>query len=74
MEGLPRPAIFLDPMWRRTGGDGNFVLSTSFIGYTTVHGFVSPMCSNGYGVFYRVGEECIQFALPTWTKDQVTEL
>ena len=37
-----------------SGGDGNFVLSTSFVGYSPVYGGVAPMCKNGYGCFYSV--------------------
>ena len=40
-----------------SGGGGNFVLSTSCIGYTTVFGGVAPMCPHGYGVFYRIGDD-----------------
>ena len=39
-----------------SGGDGNFVLSTSFVGFTSVHGGVTPMCKDGYGFFYRMGD------------------
>lgn len=37
-----------------SGGDGNFILSTSFIGYSIVFGGVAPMCANGYGTFYKM--------------------
>jgi len=37
-----------------SGGDGNFTLSTSFLGYTPVLGGLPPMCKDGYGVFYNM--------------------
>ena len=37
-----------------SGGGGNFALSTSFTGYTTVFGGVTPMIENGYGSFYHM--------------------
>ena len=43
-------------MYCCSGGDGNFVLSTSFVGFTSVHGGVTPMCKDGYGFFYRMGD------------------
>ena len=39
---------------RFSGGDGNFVLSTSLSGYRTVHGGMGPMTQDGYGVFYTM--------------------
>jgi len=37
-----------------SGGGGNFVLSTSFVGYTPVYGGVVPMVAHGYGTFYKI--------------------
>lgn len=37
-----------------SGGGGNFVLSTSSLGYTIVNGFVGPMCRDGYACFYSI--------------------
>lgn len=37
-----------------SGGGGNFVLSTSSLGYTAMVGFVSPMCRDGYATFYSI--------------------
>lgn len=39
-----------------SGGGGNFVLSSSLVGYTTVLGAVAPMVPHGYGFFYRIRE------------------
>ena len=30
------------------------MLSTSFVGYTSVYGGVVPMVENGYGCFYKI--------------------
>lgn len=51
---MPDPEIFQDPAWIKSGGDGNYILSTSFVGYSNVFGGVAPMCSNGYGTFYKM--------------------
>lgn len=40
-----------------SGGGGNFVLSTSLVGYTTVLGAVAPMVHHGYGFFYRIRDD-----------------
>lgn len=41
----------------RSGGGGNFVLSSSLVGYTTVLGAVAPMVPHGYGFFYRIRDD-----------------
>ena len=35
-----------------SGGGGNFILSTSLCGYTSITGCCAPMVHDGYGVFY----------------------
>jgi hypothetical protein len=40
-----------------SGGSGNFILSTSCLGFGVTGGGTSPMCLNGYGVFYRLGSD-----------------
>lgn len=48
-----------DPLVVRSGGNGNFVLSTSTTGYFLSLGFVAPMVEHGYGVFYNIlGDNC----------------
>lgn len=37
-----------------SGGGGNFVLSTSLVGYSPVGGGVGPMVLDGYGIFYNI--------------------
>lgn len=40
-----------------SGGSGNFILSTSCLGFGVSMGCTPPMCLNGYGVFYRIGKD-----------------
>ena len=37
-----------------SGGAGNFVISSSTVGYTPIVGGVSPMVKDGYGCFYSM--------------------
>ncbi|KAJ9588507.1 hypothetical protein L9F63_018119, partial [Diploptera punctata] len=48
------PPIFTDPAFVKSGGNGNFILSTSLTGYTPLGGGVAPMCRDGYGCFYNI--------------------
>lgn len=47
-----------------SGGGGNFVLSSSLVGYTTVLGAVAPMVQHGYGFFYRIRDD--RWARASW--------
>ncbi|CAJ0917889.1 unnamed protein product, partial [Mesorhabditis belari] len=53
------PQIFKDKAWKHSGGDGNFKLSTSFIGYDKfgTYGYVCAMCPDGYGSFYKIHDD-----------------
>ncbi|KAM4689061.1 peroxisomal carnitine O-octanoyltransferase [Discoglossus pictus] len=64
--GLPVPELFTDPAFTRSGGGGNFVLSTSLVGYTNVHGAVVPMIHDGYGFFYRIRDDRFVVACTAW--------
>lgn len=57
LNGMDIPDIFNDPLYSKSGGGGNFVLSTSTLGFTVNNGFVGPMVSHGYGVFYTITSE-----------------
>lgn len=48
------PEFYSDPLYSKSGGGGNFVLSTSTLGYSVNVGFVAPMVLDGYGVFYTI--------------------
>ncbi|KAI1885482.1 hypothetical protein AGOR_G00204150 [Albula goreensis] len=65
-EGLPVPDLFNDPLYAKSGGGGNFVLSTSLVGYTTVLGAVAPMVTHGYGFFYRIRDDRIVASCSAW--------
>lgn len=65
-EGLPVPEVFTDPLFSRSGGGGNFVLSTSLIGYLRVQGVVVPMVHSGYGVFYHIRDDRFVVACSAW--------
>ncbi|XP_075171733.1 peroxisomal carnitine O-octanoyltransferase isoform X2 [Anomaloglossus baeobatrachus] len=56
-EGLSVPELYNDPAFTKSGGGGNFELSTSLVGYTNVHGAVVPMVHDGYGFFYRIRDD-----------------
>jgi hypothetical protein len=31
---LDLPEIYKDPVWKKSGGDGNFIISSSCVGFT----------------------------------------
>ncbi|MBZ3872666.1 Peroxisomal carnitine O-octanoyltransferase [Sciurus carolinensis] len=65
-EGLPVPELFTDPLFSRSGGGGNFVLSTSLVGYLRVQGVMVPMVHNGYGFFYHIRDDRFVVACSAW--------
>ncbi|XP_052000787.1 peroxisomal carnitine O-octanoyltransferase isoform X2 [Xyrauchen texanus] len=65
-QGLSVPELYTDPLYAKSGGGGNFVLSTSLVGYTTVLGAVAPMVHHGYGFFYRIRDDRIVASCTTW--------
>lgn len=65
-EGLPVPELYTDPLFSKSGGGGNFILSTSLIGYFRVQGVVVPMVHNGYGFFYQIREDRIVVSCSAW--------
>ncbi|XP_056142430.1 peroxisomal carnitine O-octanoyltransferase-like isoform X1 [Lampris incognitus] len=72
-EGLPTPDLFMDPLYAKSGGGGNFVLSSSLVGYTTVLGAVVPMVHHGYGFFYRIRDDRIVACITAWKSDPETD-
>ncbi|TNN02581.1 peroxisomal carnitine O-octanoyltransferase isoform X2 [Takifugu flavidus] len=72
-EGRPVPELFLDPLYAKSGGGGNFVLSSSLVGYTTVLGAVAPMVPHGYGFFYRIREDRIVISISAWKSCRQTD-
>ncbi|KAM9851801.1 peroxisomal carnitine O-octanoyltransferase [Aulostomus maculatus] len=72
-EGYPAPDLFTDPLYAKSGGGGNFVLSSSLVGYTTVLGAVAPMVHQGYGFFYRIREDRIVISISAWKSCHQTD-
>ncbi|XP_064614131.1 peroxisomal carnitine O-octanoyltransferase-like [Liolophura sinensis] len=72
-EGMPIPEIFTDPSYSKSGGGGNFILSTSFLGYSPVYGGVVPMCENGYCVAYCIQNKLLTTVVTSWVSDKDTD-
>ncbi|XP_029306512.1 peroxisomal carnitine O-octanoyltransferase isoform X1 [Cottoperca gobio] len=72
-EGLPTPELFMDPLYAKSGGGGNFTLSSSLVGYTTVLGAVAPMVHHGYGFFYRIRDDRIVVSITAWKSCRETD-
>ncbi|XP_071759425.2 peroxisomal carnitine O-octanoyltransferase isoform X1 [Centroberyx gerrardi] len=72
-EGRPTPDLFMDPLYAKSGGGGNFVVSSSLVGYTTVLGAVAPMVQHGYGFFYRIRDDRIVASVSAWKSDPQTD-
>ena len=62
-EGHEMPEIFIDPAFMKSGGGGNYVLSTSCSGYWSICGGVPPMREDGYGTFYAIENHRITFVI-----------
>lgn len=72
-EGHPTPELFTDPLYAKSGGGGNFVLSSSLVGYTTILGAVAPMVHHGYGFFYRIRDDRIVISMSAWKSCHETD-
>ncbi|CAH1238747.1 CROT [Branchiostoma lanceolatum] len=64
--GIPLPSIFKDAAYTKSGGGGNFALSTSLLGYTPCPGAAAPMVHHGYGIFYNLTSERIFYTISAW--------
>lgn len=69
---IPIPSFYDDPLFSKSGGGGNFVLSTSTLGYFINIGFVAPMIKDGYGAFYTMLEDRIWIAITTYRDSDIT--
>ncbi|XP_035382576.1 peroxisomal carnitine O-octanoyltransferase isoform X2 [Electrophorus electricus] len=72
-EGLPVPELYSDPLYAKSGGGGNFVISSSLVGYTTILGAVAPMVHHGYGFFYRIRDNRIVISCTAWKSSPETD-
>lgn len=70
--GIPTPEFYDDPMYTKSGGGGNFVLSTSTLGYSINVGFVAPMVADGYGVFYSMLDDSVWIIVTAYRDSEVT--
>jgi len=66
LSGEELPALFSDPAFKRSGGGGNYRLSTSNVGYTPMFGGFAPMTHDGYGVCYAMLEGRINISVSAW--------
>ncbi|XP_039262836.2 peroxisomal carnitine O-octanoyltransferase-like isoform X2 [Styela clava] len=65
-KGTQLPEIFTDSAFKKSGGNNNFVLSTSLAGYSGNMGATVPMVSHGYGIFFRVLDHSMHYAVTTY--------
>jgi len=72
-KGMDIPELFTDKAFSLSGGGGNFILSTSFLGHTPVVGGCAPMCENGYGVFNSIEPERMSYFITCWKADKETD-
>ncbi|XP_078494503.1 peroxisomal carnitine O-octanoyltransferase-like [Ciona intestinalis] len=70
--GFPIPELYTDPAFAASGGNGNFVLSTSCVGYFHAQGSVAPMVDNGYGFFYRINDNKIIYSVSAFNSNKET--
>lgn len=69
---IPIPEFYDDPLYTKSGGGGNFVLSTSTLGYSINVGFVAPMVTDGYGVFYSMLNDCVWIIITAYRDSEIT--
>ncbi|XP_066301404.1 peroxisomal carnitine O-octanoyltransferase-like isoform X1 [Branchiostoma lanceolatum] len=70
--GMTRPDIYTDPAWTKSGGGGNFVLSTSTSGYTSAYGGCAPMRHDGYGSYYKIQDNRLTICVTAWKSNKET--
>ncbi len=68
------PDIFTDSAWKKSGGDGNFVISSSCLGFTNSTGTCAAMCTDGYSMIYCFPDDGITFALGAYKESKETSL
>lgn len=70
--GIPIPEFYDDPLYAKSGGGGNFTLSTSTLGYSINVGFVAPMVTDGYGAFYSMLNDYVWIIITTYRDSELT--
>merc|ERR1719263_2438216 len=67
------PPLFTDAAYKRSGGGGNYRLSTSNVGYTPMCGGFAPMTADGYGVCYALLEGRMNISVSAWRACDATD-
>ncbi|XP_074605471.1 peroxisomal carnitine O-octanoyltransferase-like isoform X2 [Brevipalpus obovatus] len=65
--------LFTDPAFIKSGGAGNYILSTSCSGYWSLCGGVPPMRKDGYGCFYGIEDDQITFCVTAFKSSPETD-
>lgn len=65
-KGQTLPALYEDKSYTLSGGDGNYLISTSLCGFTKITGGCSPMVKDGYGIFYGIPNDSIALWINTY--------
>ncbi len=68
------PEIYTDAAWTKSGGGGNFLISSSCLGYTNVGGTCAPFCTDGYTMIYNFADEGLTFGLVRYKDSAETNL
>jgi hypothetical protein len=66
------PAFFSDRAYKLSGGGGNYVISTSNVGYTPMMGGFAPMTADGYGICYAMLEGRLNASITAWRSCEET--
>lgn len=66
------PAFFSDGAYKLSGGGGNYVISTSNVGYTPMMGGFAPMTADGYGICYAMLEGRLNVSITAWRSCEET--
>lgn len=67
LSGKPLHALYADPAYVKSGGGGNFVLSTSNVsGYPWLWGGFVPMVNHGIGVCYGAESDFLGFIISSF--------
>ncbi|KAG5675259.1 hypothetical protein PVAND_005174 [Polypedilum vanderplanki] len=69
---FPIPELYNDPLYTKSGGGGNFVLSTSTLGYFINIGYVAPMIQDGFGIFYTIHDEKVWIVISSYRESEKT--
>ncbi|CAF0706682.1 unnamed protein product [Brachionus calyciflorus] len=71
---LELPEIYTDPAWKKSGGGGNFLISSSCVGYNNVVGTCCPFGLNGYTMIYCFSNQGLCFSLTRFKNSTETNM